>query len=86
MQALRIMSAIVPSTHNVTDIDHVIEKQKLLEDLLAAAKNCHVRFGGRAELATESEVCVAQLCHIFESIFSHGIRTNCIEKINSAFR
>ncbi|XP_011142398.2 sorting nexin-29 isoform X1 [Harpegnathos saltator] len=84
--ALRIMSAIVSSTHNVADNDHVTEKQKLLEDLLAAAKNCHVRFGGRAELATESEACIAQLCHIFELIFSHGIKTNCIEKINSAFR
>lgn len=88
--ALRMMSAIVPSTHNVVDIsqscDHAAERQKLLEDVLAAAKKCHIRFGGRTELATESDICVTQLCHIFESIFSHGLRTNCIEKINSALR
>lgn len=76
----------MPVTHNITDNDHATEKQKLLEDLLAAAKKCHVRFGGRAELATESDACVTQLCHMFELIFSHGIKTNCIEKINSAFR
>ncbi|KAG5336930.1 SNX29 protein, partial [Acromyrmex heyeri] len=82
--ALRIMSAIVPNTHNV--VDHATEKEKLLEDVLVSAKECHVRFGGRAELATESEACVAKLCHIFELIFSHGLKTNYIEKINSAFR
>ncbi|RLU19370.1 hypothetical protein DMN91_007927, partial [Ooceraea biroi] len=82
--ALRIMSAIVPNTHNI--VDHAAEKEKLLEDLLVAAKECHVRFGGRAELATESDICVARLCHIFELIFSHGLKTNYIEKINSAFR
>ncbi|CAL1684785.1 unnamed protein product [Lasius platythorax] len=82
--ALRIMSAIVPNTHNI--IDHAVEKEKLLEDLLMSAKECHIRFGGRAELATESEACVAKLCHIFESIFDHGLKTNYIEKINSAFR
>ena len=88
--ALRMMSAIVPGTHNVIDAnqpyDHITERQKLLEDLLAAAKKCHIRFGGRTELATESEICVKQLCHIFELIFSHGLRTNCIERINSALR
>ncbi|OAD62126.1 Sorting nexin-29, partial [Eufriesea mexicana] len=88
--ALRMMSAIVPSTHNVIDsnqsYDHAAERQKLLENLLAAAKKCHIRFGGHTELATESDICVTQLCYIFESIFSHGLRTNCIEKINSALR
>ncbi|XP_076645255.1 sorting nexin-29 isoform X1 [Halictus rubicundus] len=88
--ALRMMSAIVPGTHNVIDAnhtyDHAIERQKLLEDLLATAKKCHVRFGGRTELATESDICVKQLCQIFESIFSHGLRVNYIEKLNSALR
>ncbi|KAG7202871.1 hypothetical protein KM043_010019 [Ampulex compressa] len=87
--ALRMMSAIVPGTHNVDtnqNCDHNADKQKLLEDLLSAAKKCHIRFGGRAELATETDICVTHLCHIFEQIFSHGLRTNCIEKINSALR
>jgi sorting nexin-29 len=78
------MSAIVPNTHNITD--HAAEKEKLLEELLVAAKECHVRFGGRAELATESDICIARLCHIFELIFSHGLKTNYMEKINTAFR
>ncbi|XP_076762722.1 sorting nexin-29 [Xylocopa sonorina] len=90
LMALRMMSAIVPSTYNVIDTnqsyDRTAERQKLLEDLLAAAKKCHVRFGGRTELATESDTCVTQLCHVFESIFNHGLRTNCIEKINLAIR
>ncbi|XP_026671043.1 sorting nexin-29 isoform X2 [Ceratina calcarata] len=85
-----MMSAIVPSAHNALDpnqnYDHPTERRKLLEDLLAAAKKCHIRFCGRTELATESDICVRQLCHIFESIFSHGLRTNCIDKINLALR
>ncbi|XP_054010336.1 sorting nexin-29 [Hylaeus anthracinus] len=88
--ALRMMSAIVPGTHNVIDAnqtyDHAAERHKLLEDLLAAAKKCHIRFGGRTELATELDLSVSHLCHVFESIFSHGLRTNCIGKINSALR
>ncbi|XP_043255709.1 sorting nexin-29 [Colletes gigas] len=88
--ALRMMSAIVPGTHNVIDgnqtYDHAAERSKLLEDLLAAAKKCHVRFGGRTELATESDLSVTHLCHVFELIFTHGLRTNCIERINSALR
>ncbi|XP_012530220.1 sorting nexin-29 isoform X2 [Monomorium pharaonis] len=79
------MSAIVPNTQNI--VDHVAEKEKLLEELLVSQKECQVRFGGpKTELATESEACVAKLCHIFELIFSHGLKTNYIEKINSAFR
>ncbi|XP_078041942.1 sorting nexin-29 isoform X3 [Augochlora pura] len=87
--ALRMMSAIVPGTHVIDanqTYDHAIERQTLLEDLLATAKKCHIRFGGRTELATESDICVKQLCHIFESVFSHGLRTNYIEKLNSALR
>ncbi|XP_047370641.1 sorting nexin-29 isoform X5 [Vespa velutina] len=87
---LQMMSAMVPGTHNVMSNEqschHTIERQKLLEDLLDAAKKCYIRFGGRAELATESDTCVAQLCFILEAIFSHGLRTNCIEKVNLALK
>lgn len=85
-----MMSAMVPGTNNVMNNEqschHTMERQKLLEDLLDAAKKCYVRFGGRAELATESDACVAQLCFILEVIFSHGLRTNCIEKVNLALK
>lgn len=88
--ALQMMSAMVPGTHNVPHNDqschHAIEKQKLLDNLLDAAKKCYVRFGGRAELATESDACVAQLCCTLEAIFSHGLRVNRIEKVNSALK
>ncbi|KAI4491719.1 hypothetical protein M0804_003111 [Polistes exclamans] len=88
--ALQMMSAMVPGTNNVMNNDqsshHTLERQKLLDDLLDAAKKCYIRFGGRAELATESDACVAQLCSILEAIFSHGLRTNCIEKVNFALK
>lgn len=50
------------------------EKTKLVDELLAAAKQCHKRFGGKAELATESEACVRDLCLAFERIFGHGLQ------------
>lgn len=91
-----MMSAIVPSAQQQnsttsSDVaqqkrDHVTDRQSLQEDLLAAAKLCHVRFGGKAELATESDTCVTQLCRAFERIFTHGLRVNRIEKLNSAIR
>ncbi|XP_012272933.1 sorting nexin-29 isoform X2 [Orussus abietinus] len=86
--ALR-MSAVVPGTLNLIDNDscnHATDRQKLQEELLAAAKMCHVRFGGRGELATESDACVTRLCCVFELIFSHGLRVNRLEKLNSALR
>ncbi|KAJ8681191.1 hypothetical protein QAD02_016978 [Eretmocerus hayati] len=92
------MSAIVPGTHSEHNdssgqitanavTDHSEDKQKLQQDLLAAAKQCHVRFGGKAELATESDSCVNQLCYAFEKIFSHGLKANkTSEKSGSALR
>ncbi|XP_046427849.1 sorting nexin-29 isoform X2 [Neodiprion fabricii] len=88
--ALRMMSAIVPGANNLSETtpecDHVTDRQKLQEDLLAAAKKCHLRFGGRAELATDSDACVNLLCYMFESIFNHGLRANRTDKLNSALR
>lgn len=85
------MSAIVPGTHNVSESNNVVdrsaERVKLQENLLAAAKQCHARFGGKTELATESDPCVKQLCSTLEEILSHGLKpqqTN--EKLNSALR
>ncbi|XP_043282728.1 sorting nexin-29 isoform X2 [Venturia canescens] len=84
------MSAIVPGTQNPSEAEqernHIADRQKLQEDLLGAAKLCHIRYGGRAELATESDQCVSRLCYAFEAIFRHGLRSNRLEKLNSALR
>lgn len=85
------MSAIVPGTHSVSESNHVVdhsaERAKLQENLLAAAKQCHARFGGKTELATESDACVKQLCGILEDILSHGLKVqHGTEKFNSALR
>lgn len=85
-----MMSAIVPGAHNlsesVNERDTAVEREKLQENLLAAAKNCHLRFGGKAELATDSDPCVTQLCYNFELVFKHGLRANRADKLNSALR
>ncbi|KAK0174557.1 hypothetical protein PV327_010316 [Microctonus hyperodae] len=90
--ALRIMSAIVPGTLNSSIdshdelINHSSNREKLQECLLAASKLCHIRFGGRMELATDSDECVSKLCHALESILQHGLRSKSIDKINSALK
>lgn len=85
-----MMSAIVPGACNGSDanqmVDHASEREKLLADLLSAAKKCHIRFGGRVELATESDTCITQLCYAFEQIFDHGLLSNRNDKRNSALR
>ena len=85
-----MMSAIVPGSHNLSNSAHIVDhgdyRQKLQEDLLSAAKMCHARFGGKAELATESDLCVTKLCYVFEQIFNHGLRSNSSEKLSSALR
>ncbi|KAF7988973.1 hypothetical protein HCN44_007283 [Aphidius gifuensis] len=85
--ALRMMTAIAPGQLDpVNEIDHAAEREKLQANLLAASKLCHVRFGGKMELATESDQCVSRLCHAFEMIFRHGYRNKTNEKLNSTIR
>ncbi|XP_044584475.1 sorting nexin-29 [Cotesia glomerata] len=87
--ALRMMSVIVPgsqSTEATIEANNPVDRFKLQEDLLSAAKACHVRFGGRMELATETDQCVYKLCYAFESIFRHGLRSKSVDKLNSALR
>ena len=52
----------------------MVEKQKLLDALLESVKKCQVRFGGKSELATESEDVIANLCARFEDICNHGLK------------
>ncbi|XP_066997914.2 sorting nexin-29 isoform X2 [Anabrus simplex] len=62
------------------------ERQQLLSELLDAVKQCQIRFGGRAELATESDPRIAILCSRLEAVLSHGLRSKLPSKNNSAFR
>ena len=50
------------------------ERQKLLTNLLSAIKFCQARFGGKSELATESEPIVSELCYNFEAVLRHGLK------------
>ncbi|KAF4523436.1 hypothetical protein B566_EDAN010369 [Ephemera danica] len=50
------------------------DRQKLLSALLSSVKSCQTRFGGRSQLATESEPCVAALCAALEAVLWHGLR------------
>lgn len=54
----------------------VQERQALLSKLLDAVKQCQIRFGGRTELATESDSRVVCLCAQFEAVLQHGFRKN----------
>lgn len=52
------------------------ERQTLLLQLLDAVKQCQIRFGGRTELATESDSRIVSLCSQFEAVLQHGFRGN----------
>ncbi|XP_052779729.1 sorting nexin-29-like [Mya arenaria] len=56
------------------DGPHVNERQSLQTRLLDAVKQCQVRFGGRTELATETDSRVSCLCSAWESVLLHGLR------------
>ncbi|KAK7113455.1 sorting nexin-29-like [Littorina saxatilis] len=60
------------------------ERQSLLTRLLDAVKQCQVRFGGRSELATDSDSRVSCLCATFEAALQHGMKKN--NKALSALR
>ncbi|XP_039644143.1 sorting nexin-29 isoform X2 [Perca fluviatilis] len=50
------------------------KRQHLLERLLDAVKQCQIRFGGRKEIATDSDSRVICLCAQFEVVLQHGLR------------
>lgn len=65
---------------------HMKDREQLMADLHDAVKKCQVRFGGRAELATESDLHVAALCCRLEAALSHGLRSKPLNKSSSAFK
>uniref|UniRef100_A0A8C9TQ37 Sorting nexin 29 n=1 Tax=Scleropages formosus TaxID=113540 RepID=A0A8C9TQ37_SCLFO len=50
------------------------KRQHLLERLLDAVKQCQIRFGGRKEIASDSDSRVICLCAQFETVLQHGLR------------
>ncbi|XP_059892314.1 sorting nexin-29 isoform X1 [Gadus macrocephalus] len=50
------------------------KRQHHLERLLDAVKQCQIRFGGRKEIASDSDSRVICLCAQFETVFQHGLR------------
>lgn len=75
------MAAIVTNSH---DDVHGEERQRLLAELLDSVKQCQIRFGGRSELATESDHHVSVLCKNLEAVLSHGLRSRPVYKNSSA--
>ncbi|XP_056627137.1 sorting nexin-29 [Triplophysa dalaica] len=51
-----------------------VKRQNLLERLLDAVKQCQIRFGGRKEIASDSDSRVICLCAQFEVVLQHGLR------------
>ncbi|XP_004706315.2 sorting nexin-29 [Echinops telfairi] len=51
-----------------------MKRQFLLERLLDAVKQCQIRFGGRKEIASDSDSRVTCLCAQFEAVFQHGLK------------
>ncbi|XP_051959424.1 sorting nexin-29 [Xyrauchen texanus] len=50
------------------------KRQNLLERLLDAVKQCQIRFGGRKEIASDSDSRIICLCAQFETVLQHGLR------------
>ncbi|KAF5296667.1 hypothetical protein FQR65_LT10207 [Abscondita terminalis] len=70
--SLKLMSAIIPITPTLPKNE---DANKVLTQLLENVQSCQKRFGGKTELATEFDNCVAALCLSLESVFCHGIRS-----------
>ncbi|XP_077173104.1 sorting nexin-29 isoform X1 [Paroedura picta] len=54
--------------------NNVDRRQFLLQRLLDAVKQCQIRFGGRKEIASDSDSRVTCLCAQFESVLQHGLK------------
>ena len=51
------------------------ERQRLLSDLLRSVKSCQIRYGGKSELARDTEPAVVDLCNALEAVLQHGLIT-----------
>ncbi|CAH1111496.1 unnamed protein product [Psylliodes chrysocephalus] len=60
------------------------EADKLLKQLLECVQNCQKRFGGKTELATEYDSCIAGLCYTLEAVLLFGLKTKICASHNSS--
>lgn len=63
-----------PSPSSLSSHTKPEDSNKLLNQLLECVQQCQKRFGGKTELATEFDSCVAALCLTLESVLLHGLR------------
>lgn len=66
------MSAIIATS--ASNSNKTEDSEKLLKQLLECVQECQKRYGGKTELATEFDSCVAGLCLSLETVFLHGLR------------
>ncbi|MEJ1287369.1 sorting nexin 29 [Cricetulus griseus] len=63
-----------PGSGNMSGSQNDDKRQFLLERLLDAVKQCQIRFGGRKEIASDSDSRVTCLCAQFEAVLQHGMK------------
>ncbi|XP_044791699.2 sorting nexin-29 isoform X8 [Bubalus bubalis] len=68
----RIRRFLLPQLGGTQNND--MKRQFLLERLLDAVKQCQIRFGGRKEIASDSDSRVTCLCAQFEAVLQHGLK------------
>ncbi|XP_053678011.1 uncharacterized protein LOC128728412 [Anopheles nili] len=51
------------------------ERRALVEELLAAVRECQKHYGSKTELATEQDPRILALCDVWERALSHGLRS-----------
>ncbi|KAM5328872.1 sorting nexin-29 isoform 3-T4 [Glossophaga mutica] len=69
-----VLKAPLPLLHCTGSQNNDIKRQFLLERLLDAVKQCQIRFGGRKEIASDSDSRVTCLCAQFEAVLQHGLK------------
>ncbi|XP_051969174.1 sorting nexin-29-like isoform X3 [Xyrauchen texanus] len=66
------VATLLPNSLGMQQND--LKRQNLLERLLDAVKQCQIRFGGRKEIASDSDSRVICLCAQFEAVLQNGLR------------
>ncbi|CAH1181326.1 unnamed protein product [Phyllotreta striolata] len=78
------LMSVVPTTH--LQHKNYLEGEKLLKQLLECVKQCQKRFGGKSELATDFDSCVAGLCFALETVLLFGLKPRSSNAQSSAIK